>query len=239
MNSSKKILLILGAVILTILSIFSTGTIFFITAFIFIAIYVFIYLTTYEEKEIKKTEFEEIRQHYSIKNEEQKEQESLLNLENFTNKLKYENKILKEEFIKHLRKKLLKENYEKTEYLKKIGAEYEKIVANYFTNKGYCVEERGLNLGLADEGIDVVAKDDNEILLIQCKNYSKDTKITHSIVKEFNSNCLTYLAKYGYDETKKYRFLFVFPNYESLEANAKYVFKDEFNKCEYKIISNR
>ena len=77
---------------------------------------------------------------------------------------KYENE------INVLKKKLPQEfTAEQKSNMKKFGDNFEKYVGKIYEDDGYEVDYRGLNLGFLDGGIDLIAKNNDEILLIQCK----------------------------------------------------------------------
>lgn len=124
----------------------------------------------------------------------------------------------------------------KLTYKEKIekGKNFELQVVEHFEINGYEVEHRGKLKGRKDKGIDIPAKKDNTYYLIQCKNYAETTKIKHSIIKEFNSNCLDFLnqndKKLNKENTK---FLFILSNRKSLKKCAIHYLKDNNNKCEF------
>lgn len=78
---------------------------------------------------------------------------------------------------------------------KKKGDNYERQVGNYFENEGYCVEYRGLTYGKKDGGIDLIAKKEEELLLIQCKAWDS-TIIKQKHVIKFLGDCSVYLQDY-------------------------------------------
>lgn len=77
------------------------------------------------------------------------------------------------------------------------GSNYELFVADHYRSKGYDVLEHGKEYGKLDKGIDLIAKKENEIIIIQCKNWKAGGKFTvdHAIVKEFIGNVATFLDK--------------------------------------------
>lgn len=77
------------------------------------------------------------------------------------------------------------------------GRKYEAFVAEHFQELGYDVLEHGKEYGKLDKGIDLIAKKDNEIIIIQCKNWRAGGKfsVDHAIVKEFIGNVATFLDK--------------------------------------------
>lgn len=76
---------------------------------------------------------------------------------------------------------------------KEKGDAFEKYCADYFTELGYGVQERGKLLGVKDGGIDLIAFKDDEILLIQCKNWSGNIKITSKELRIFFGDCSAYI----------------------------------------------
>lgn len=83
------------------------------------------------------------------------------------------------------------------------GSKYEELVAKFYRDEGYIVFKNSL-LGQQDGGLDLIAFHENHTLLIQCKNYAKDTKYKlkkedlETIIKnldEFKKNHLFYPHK--------------------------------------------
>lgn len=107
---------------------------------------------------------------------------------------------------------------------KELGAEYEKIVADYFAHRGWIVDERGERLGVLDKGIDLIAfyPISDEFIFIQCKNYSSNSKfkITDKLVKEFHNNCINFKEKNREYANANVQYYLIFPNVESLEDSA-------------------
>lgn len=88
------------------------------------------------------------------------------------------------------------------------GKNYEQYIANLFKSKGYQVIEN-YKKQKEDEGIDIIAIKNDELLLIQCKNWQKFI-ITHQDIKEFLGNCYLFLYKnVQYRKYKKVRRLFI------------------------------
>ena len=58
-----------------------------------------------------------------------------------------------------------------------IGKLYEQYIGYLYEEKGYHVEYFGISKGLEDLGRDLICKNDQETLLIQCKNWSHSTTI--------------------------------------------------------------
>jgi Holliday junction resolvase-like predicted endonuclease len=96
------------------------------------------------------------------------------------------------------------------------GLEYEDFVASFYKNKGYKVIHRGRELGKLDKGIDLVAYNSKEILLIQCKNYNIHTgwKITQKDIKAFRMDCLDLIESN--------------PKYRQFQIKAIFIVSDKF-----------
>jgi len=140
---------------------------------------------------------------------------------------------------KQERKKAFEENRKKRyrEFMKKNkekGKEFELYTGQQYQNLGYTVSYNGIGKNKKDKGIDLIAKNKNEILLIQCKNW-KSKKITHKELKEFIGNCVIYKEKNLKKESKNIKYIFVTSNY-ILDKSAEYFIKDNQDILEYKVI---
>jgi len=140
---------------------------------------------------------------------------------------------------KNERKKAFEENRKKRyrEFMKQNkekGKEFELYTGKEYEKKGYIVSYNGIGKNKKDNGIDLIAKNNNEILLIQCKNW-KSKKITHKEMKEFIGNCTVYKEKNIINANKNIRYIFVTSNY-ILDKSAEYFIKDNQNILEYKVI---
>ncbi|MDR2039378.1 MAG: NERD domain-containing protein [Bacteroidales bacterium] len=116
------------------------------------------------------------------------------------------------------------------------GAIYEKYVGQIFEDNGYEVIYNGLNLGFIDKGIDLIAKNASNIILIQCK-YFKGF-ITKNKIEWILYKASKELLKNYYASGKKVTFMLVVnsidnnfskqkpkgfnPNYESPNAKIEY-----------------
>jgi uncharacterized protein (DUF3820 family)/Holliday junction resolvase-like predicted endonuclease len=142
-----------------------------------------------------------------------------------------------------IRKSIIKENLLKNtptqddlKNMKSYGDDFEKKVGAIYEEKGYTVEYRGLELGLKDGGIDLIAKKDDKIILIQCKFWKKEDSITHKMVKEFYGNCNFYIDKQKLDR-KNTICLYAVPSHKSIsKKDGTYkIFVDNHKKCRYKV----
>ena len=118
--------------------------------------------------------------------------------------------------------------------IKKKGDDYERKVGKFFEKKGYKVIYNGLEKGLKDGGIDLICKDKNEILLIQCKNWEK-WKVKHIHVKAFHSDSIKYIEENNLsNENVKLRY--IIPNTQILHNSALQIFRNKYYNCRYMII---
>jgi len=117
----------------------------------------------------------------------------------------------------------------------KQGKNFEYYVSNYFKTQGYFVInnfEKEKN----DEGIDIIAKKDNELLLIQCKNWEIPV-ISHKEIKEFLGNCYLFLYNHiEYRKFKKVRRIYI-TSQSNLDMSAKYLLKNNYPFVEHLQIS--
>jgi len=121
---------------------------------------------------------------------------------NAQSKMKYvlwEDDILEnDELLKKLKKvRPKKHTSTKTTYKEKTdkGQEYEEYVAKVYRSRGYHVSEYGKQQGVLDHGIDLIAKKQKEIVLIQCKNWNENGKwkIKHKDIKAFQTDARTFV----------------------------------------------
>lgn len=200
-----------------------------------------------KEKDIE----EQRKMNYAIQNEyneaKEKEKETISGAREHYKNLLIENKILKNE-IEELKKTILvlknieKEKVEKKknygmrmQELKQKGKEYEEFVAGYFKLEGYDIYLNGIKKGVKDKGIDIICKKDNELILIQCKNWNANTKykINHEKLKAFVGACTEYVNEHKlFDRNIKLKF--ITSNY-ILDESAK-KFLEESKTLQYEIL---
>ena len=79
-----------------------------------------------------------------------------------------------------------------------IGRDYEMSCAFQLIEKGYSVEMHGIKYGLKDLGRDLIAiksirgLHDDEVLVIQCKNWSKDRMIRENVIMQLFGSVIMY-----------------------------------------------
>jgi restriction system protein len=89
------------------------------------------------------------------------------------------------------------------------GNKYEIQVGKSLEEKGYTVDYRGLNLKMKDSGIDLIATKDDEIMLVQCKNWD-GWKIKPNDLSKFYGDCDIFTKKNKLEQKYKiikYRFV--------------------------------
>jgi len=116
------------------------------------------------------------------------------------------------------------------EKLKK-GQEYEKFISDYYRSLKYKVREHGKIMGKKDQGIDVIAKNKRETILIQCKNFHANTawKIQQKDIKAFRMDCIDFINENPQYRSKHIRALFVTSN-DILDYGAKKYIEEKKKK---------
>lgn len=117
------------------------------------------------------------------------------------------------------------------EYKEK-GEKYEAYIAEYYRSLGYEVIEHGKIMGRKDGGIDLIAKKESEIILIQCKNWGSRA-IKHSHIKEFLYNAKTFIEENNLNDEIEY--LFVASN-DTFDKSAKGFIYHTKEKVNFKVI---
>jgi len=106
----------------------------------------------------------------------------------------------------------------KITYKEKIkkGEEYEEYVAKVYKQRGYKVYEYGKLMGIKDKGIDLIAKKEKKVILIQCKNWQENGKwkITHKEIKVFQTEARLFVENS--------------PIFKQCKLEAKYVISGNF-----------
>ncbi len=130
---------------------------------------------------------------------------------------------------------------EKKEYALKMkekkekGKEYEEFVAEHFKIDGYEVNLHGIKKGKKDKGIDIICTKDEELILIQCKNWKEDSryKINHENLKAFVGCCTEYVNENKLFD-KNIKLKFITSNYILDESGKKFL--QESKTLQYEIL---
>ena len=86
----------------------------------------------------------------------------------------------------------LKKKDEKNAYL---GLKYERYVASLYHNRGYNVTFYGALKKRYDNGVDLIAENSNEIILIQCKYYANSTAFNADVLLKLKGAIDLYKAQ--------------------------------------------
>lgn len=130
---------------------------------------------------------------------------------------------------------------EKKEYALKMkekkekGKEYEEFVAGHFKIDGYEVNLHGIKKGKKDKGIDIICTKDEELILIQCKNWKENStyKINHENLKAFVGCCTEYVNENKLFD-KNIKLKFITSNYILDESGKKFL--QESKTLQYEIL---
>lgn len=89
------------------------------------------------------------------------------------------------------------------------GEEYEKFIGKKYETSGYKVEYRGLILGKQDGGIDLVAENDEKVVLVQCKNWIdiNHYQIESRDLRAFLGDCYLYLLHNTINKPISYHYI--------------------------------
>lgn len=117
---------------------------------------------------------------------------------------------------------------------KRAGDNFERKVGLFYEEEGYEVEYRGLALGLKDEGIDLIAIKNREILLIQCKYWKGEYSITSRMIKEFYGSCHFFIDKENLLK-ENITCIYAIPDKKSLRFDSEQLFKNNYINCRYKV----
>lgn len=123
----------------------------------------------------------------------------------------------------------------KMKELKEKGKEYEEFIAGYFKIDGYDVILHGIKKGKKDKGIDIICTKDEELILIQCKNWKENSKykIGHETLKAFVGCCTEYVNENKLFD-KKIKLKFITSNYIIDESGRKFL--EESKTLKYEVL---
>ncbi len=74
-----------------------------------------------------------------------------------------------------------------------IGRDYEMFIGYYFSKKKYKIEYFGIENSLNDLGRDIIAMNDDSILIIQCKYWAKEKKIHEKHITQLYGTSIQYI----------------------------------------------
>ncbi len=94
------------------------------------------------------------------------------------------------------------ERYKKRHKTKsQIGRDFEMYVGNIYEKGGYSVEYHGIENGLKDKGIDLIAKKGNKTLIIQCKYWSTYKTIHENHLCQLYGTTIMYQLEHPTEKT--------------------------------------
>jgi len=74
-----------------------------------------------------------------------------------------------------------------------IGRDYEMFIGYYFSKKNYKIEYFGIENSLNDLGRDIIAMNEDSILIIQCKYWAKEKKIHEKHITQLYGTSIQYI----------------------------------------------
>lgn len=142
-----------------------------------------------------------------------------------------QDKAIDKEMIKAVEKQFFHKMKENKKSWKQLGDEYEEQIAKYYKSLGYAVIERGKTLGRKDGGIDLIAKKENQTILIQCKN--RKSKIKHIDIQKFLFETDKFIEENKI--TEEVELLYVIAN-DVLDRGTKWLLFNERKNLNFKVI---
>lgn len=145
--------------------------------------------------------------------------------EDFDNSSKYLSKEEYENLSEVERNQIALDRYidKKNKSKWQIGRDYELFIGHLYEKKGYRVKYTGIEQKLEDMGRDLIAENDKEILVIQCKYWSSEKTIHEKHICQLYGTTIHY--KKTYKPLKKVKGVFVTKTSLSTKAKefAKYL----------------
>jgi restriction system protein len=117
------------------------------------------------------------------------------------------------------------------------GNSYEKYIASKYEENDYLVELNGINKNINDGGIDLIAKKDDSLILVQCKNWSMSNKykINQKDLRAFIGDSFIYMTENELFN-KKVSFHFIVSHDNILNEGA-IKFLEEQNMVKFKVVA--
>jgi len=198
-----------------------------------------------KELELKERELALKEKELEILDKQLKQNKEVLDRGNFEAKLFEKEKKYKEKFEESKKKPVKSQKKEYTSEDKKAyaqrmkdikekGKEFEEFVAGHFKLDGYDIYLNGIKKGKKDKGIDIICTKDDELILIQCKNWKENStyKINHEKLKAFVGCCTDYVNEHNLFH-KKLKLKFISSNYILDDSGKKYL--EESKVLQYEI----
>jgi Holliday junction resolvase len=134
---------------------------------------------------------------------------------------------------------LLKYRKYGTEKTKSLGNSYELQIGRLFEENGYIVKYHGFEEGVNDHSIDLIAINKDEVIFIQCKNWSKDWVVKNNRyidqkdIKSFLGDVLNFIDKRPVYNDFKIKKLFVIS--DSILSKDAYAFIQSTEDIDFQI----
>ena len=136
--------------------------------------------------------FDEIAESNLVELVEDSNTETITKIDKLVNKDEQRNKTRTEILQSALNKYVFKK---KSNFA--IGKDYERYIGHLYEEQGYLVEYHGIKYGLDDLGIDLICRKNEEVLLIQCKNWSQKKNIFENAINQlFGTSIKFYIDNY-------------------------------------------
>lgn len=116
---------------------------------------------------------------------------------------------------------------------KQKGDNYEKQIGRFYQKQGYKVYFKGINEGLKDQGIDLIAYKGKDVILIQCKNW-ENTQVKQEHLRIFLGDCTAYVEQNKKIFAKKNINRVFVTSCQNVDYGVKKFLEE--NNMEYKII---
>ncbi|WP_198304830.1 restriction endonuclease [Arcobacter vandammei] len=150
----------------------------------------------------------------------------------FMNEVVYKIKKLTSTYSRYILACNIDEHKKKKHY----GNSYEEFISNKYLVLGYEVQNIGIEKSFDDGGIDVIAKKDNNIILVQCKNWSMSNsyKINQKDLRAFVGDCFLYLKNIDLTNTKvSYHFIV---SHEDILTKSAEIFLEKNKFIKFKCV---
>lgn len=107
------------------------------------------------------------------------------------------------------------------------GNEYEKYIAEKYIQNSFKVELNGIKKSYNDGGIDLIAENENSVILVQCKNWSLSNKykINQKDLRAFIGDCYLYMRE-NHISNKRVGFHFIVSHNNILTKSAEIFLKE-------------
>jgi len=117
------------------------------------------------------------------------------------------------------------------------GNSYEKFIASKYEESGYIVELNGIKKNTNDGGIDLIAFKEDNLILVQCKNWSMSNKykINQKDLRAFIGDSFIYMTENELFN-KKVSFHFIV-SHENILNEGAIKFLEEQNMVKFKVVA--